>query len=430
MRGNFVLKKYVILLIEFAILLLTSEQYAIGSEKDDDIQFSIKGFLDTYHAVGVDRKGKMMSSRTRARGELKAEKGMASMFVSLNAVQNSVVKDYTGIQLREAFFSYANGNYDFTIGRQIVVWGIADALRLTDCVSPFDYSEFLARDYDDIRIPVNALRLKYIGNNTTVELLCIPLSDFFIMPINEENPWSVHISENVLREVSKNFSPGNQSLPMPYSWDLEVGKPVKKIKNLEYGTRITGYLNALDYSFAFLRTWNKMPVIDFEGVDNQLIAKGRYERMTMLGADCSASVGQFVIRAEVAAYLGNARMLTSYSSKKKQNTFNSLIGVDWYPGGDWNISAQYCHRYESIDGNGGLATFRLSKKLLRSTLDLSSFAYIDVQNGGIFNRFSASYALNDQISLMTGYDLFHAQKGMFSMYKDNSEMWLKVKYSF
>ena len=44
------------------------------------------------------------------------------------------------------------------LGRQFVIWGAADGVRVTDLVSPMDMTEFLAQDYDDIRMPVNALR--------------------------------------------------------------------------------------------------------------------------------------------------------------------------------------------------------------------------------------------------------------------------------
>lgn len=80
--------------------------------------------------------------------------------------------------------------------------------------------------------------------------------------------------------------------------------------------------------------------------------------------------------------------------------------------------------------NTGLSTVRLSKELLHNTLTLQNFAYIDVTNGGIYNRTSAEYAINDQLHAMLGYDYFHADKGMFNIYKKNSEIWLKLKYSF
>ena len=59
-----------------------------------------------------------------------------------------------------------------------------------------------------------------------------------------------------------------------------------------------------------------------------------------------------------------------------------------------------------------------------------SFAYIDVTHGGIYNRLSADYALNDQLHATLGYDFFHADRGMFTVYDKNSEVFLKLKYSF
>ena len=69
-------------------------------------------------------------------------------------------------------------------------------------------------------------------------------------------------------------------------------------------------------------------------------------------------------------------------------------------------------------------------KVLGNTLTLSTFAYVDVSDGGIFNRFSADYAVSDQVHALIGYDYFHADKGMFLLYAHNSEAWMKLKYSF
>ena len=68
--------------------------------------------------------------------------------------------------------------------------------------------------------------------------------------------------------------------------------------------------------------------------------------------------------------------------------------------------------------------------MLHNTLDLQSFTYIDVTNGGVYNRLSADYALNDQLHAIIGYDFFHADRGMFTVYNKNSEVFLKFKYSF
>ena len=103
-----------------------------------------------------------------------------------------------------------------------------------------------------------------------------------------------------------------------------------------------------------------------------------------------------------------------------------------HAGNNWSLSAQYAHKYVSTGKhrNSGLATFRISKDLLHNTLALQSFAYIDVTNGSIYNRLSADYALNDQLHAILGYDFFHADRGTFAIYDNNSEAFVKLKYSF
>lgn len=221
---------------------------------------------------------------------------------------------------------------------------------------------------------------------------------------------------------------------------MESGRPEKRFRNIiEYGGRITVNLSGIDFSLSVLRTWNKMPALSLALSEDgkQLLVKGEYRRMTMLGADCSLPVGQIVLRTEAACYFGEAQSGAVGKDVVCRNTYNALVGVDWYPDNDWNFSAQCCHKYTagSLDGlsvyrHAALATARISKELMRNSLKLSTFAYVDVSNGGVFNRFSASYALNDQIEFTAGYDFFHADKGKFAMYRQNSEVWLKAKYSF
>ncbi len=394
----------------------------VGETPADELQVQVKGFLDTYHAARTEGKGEWLASRTRARGELTLEKGGARLFVSMNAIYNALLKEQTGITLREAYLSYANAHVDLRAGRQIIIWGVADALRLTDQISPMDYTEFLAQDYDDIRTPVNAFRLRLVRQAFNVELVCIPVSDFFTLPTDERNPWAAHFDA-----------------PMPYTFDLDSRKPKTRLRNVEFGGRLSVNLSGIDFSFCGLHTWNKMPAFSYavDPAGASMTVVGHYRRLTMFGADVSFPVGRFVVRGELAANLNEVQNAEFGSEVQGRNAFNALLGVDWYAGNDWMLSAQYAHKHVggSIEGlsvlrNTGVATVRVSKELFRNTLALSSFAYIDVSHGGVFNRLSCKYDLNDQISLTAGYDYFHADAGMFAMYSRNSEVWVKLKYGF
>ncbi|MCD4792053.1 MAG: hypothetical protein K8R54_02380 [Bacteroidales bacterium] len=390
-----------------------------------DSKANFTGFVDTYHAVRSQSSYDFMSSRTRFRGELKMLKGNSYFFTSFNAVHNSILKSQTGIELREAFFEYSAKSWDLKAGRQIVSWGVADGMRITDIISPMDMTEFLAQDYDDIKMPGNAIKLRWLKPKMNFELIYIPVPSFFIIPDEAENPWSVFPTEG-----------------KPVFDINSDNKPELTLANSEYGARFSFFLSGIDFSVSALHTWNKMPVFsrsmspDFDTV----FVKANHYNLDMLGLDFSIPKGQFVFRGEAAYYIGEFHELNEQNiniEPVKKNSLNCLIGIDRYPGNDWTITAQYSHKFitDYIDilqekENTVLLTAGITKKLFRSTLSLSTFAYVDVNNGGFFDRNSIDYALSDEIHIMIGYDWFQGDKGMFGLYKNNSEIWLKAKLSF
>lgn len=86
----------------------------------DGLDVSVKGFVDTYHAIRTGSPGDWMSSRTRARGELRLEKSGGGIFLSANLVYNALLKDLSGFQLREAYAYWGNPHWDIRAGKQII----------------------------------------------------------------------------------------------------------------------------------------------------------------------------------------------------------------------------------------------------------------------------------------------------------------------
>ncbi len=405
-------------LILLCILLAFSG--VLQAQESDE--WSIKGFVDTYHAVRTQKNSDLMSSRTRVRGEVGRRFDKSSLFVSLNATYNAILKERTGFELREAYLDHTDDHWGLRMGRQLVIWGAADGLRITDLVSPLDMTEFLAQDYDDIRMPVNALRLFVFNDKLRFEAIAVPVFQGYELPVQTGNPWSML----------------PQNLPQPVVWKAENRH--FRLSDGEYGGRVAFTLPGVDFSLSGLYTWNKMPVVQYAPSLTEIEVSPHYYRMGFVGGDVSKPLGQFVLRGEAAynidkhfSYKPEAMM----QSQQGFQTLNWLVGVDWYAPSEWMLSAQFSS--ENIFGykdcisqerNNMLATLNVSKKLFNSTLQLSDFTYFDLSNKGWFSRFAADYALSDQIHLMAGYDWFGGDKGIFAIYKDNSEMWVKAKYSF
>ena len=407
-----------------AISLLTLIVVSTCILAQSDATWRIKGFVDTYHALKTESPNDMMSSRTRVRGEVERTFGGSSLFVSFNAIYNALIKKRTGFELREAYLDYREEHWGLRLGRQLVIWGAADGLRITDLVSPMDMSEFLAQDYDDIRMPVNALRFLTFNEKMKLELVVVPTFQGYVLPTEEHNPWYI---------LSKNAG-------HPFVWNDGQSKPAFRLSNMEYGGRLSFALPGIDFSVAGLHTWNKMPVLMYVPSATEINVSPRYYRMGFIGGDVSKPLGQFVFRGEAAYNIGkHFSYLPQLSAvpQKGFNTLNWLVGADWYAPHEWMLTVQFSN--ESIFGyekqvsqpcHSSLLTFNMSKKLLGSTLQLSDFTYFDLNHKGWFSRFSADYMLNDHIRLIAGYDWFGGKEGMFGLYKRNSELWIKAKYSF
>ncbi len=399
------------------IIALLLPIMAFSQEEENKLQ--INGFIDTYHAVRTKSPNDFMSSRTRFRGELQKAFGKSSMFVSFNINQNSILEEQNNFELREAYFDYSADSWSLRAGRQLVIWGSADGMRITDLVSPMDLTEFLARDYDDIRMPVEALKFQYFKDEMKLELVFVPVFKSFILPMNPKNPWAM-------------------SMPIPQGMQVNVladNKPKMNLKNSEFGGRLTFNLSGIDFSLAGLHTFNKMPVFSKNIQLPVINLQPEYHRMTFVGGDFSKPLSEFVVRGETAFNFN--KMLETKLDLEKHNSWNALVGVDWYAPNEWMLSMQVANEmimgYNSelvAEKNATLLTFSVSKTLLNTTLKLSDFIYTDLNTGGFFNRFSADYSLTDQIHLLAGYDHFQGDKGMFGMFKDNSEVWIKAKYSF
>lgn len=408
------------LLLFFLFLPIQS----IWGQEQENPSWQLKGFVDTYHALRSKKPNNFMSSRTRIRGEIGKSFEGSSLFVSFNATYNALLKGRTGVELREAYLDHRDDHWGFRLGRQLVIWGAADGVRITDLVSPMDMTEFLAQDYDDIRMPVNAMRFFAFNDMVKLELIVVPVFESYKLSVDKDNPWSI------LPDRS----------PLLLVWNEAKSLPKFSLSDMEYGGRLCFTLPGVDFSLAALHTWNKMPVIIYRPAATYVEVLPQYHRMGFFGGDISKPLGQFVLRGEAAFNLGKHFSYKPDAGdipQKGFNTLNYLVGIDWYAPHEWTVMVQFASesifQYSNMIAgprHSSLLTINVSKKLFESALQLSDFTYFDLNHRSLFSRFAASYDMNDHIRLSVGYDLFGGNEGIFGMYKDNSEFWIKAKYNF
>jgi len=98
----------------------------------------------------------------------------------LNIVRDTkAINDYQGHEnytqrdwLRELYVDKTVGDWDLRLGKQQVVWGTADGIKLLDMINPTDWSEFNQNAPADARIPVWMINAeRYLDNGANIQAI-------------------------------------------------------------------------------------------------------------------------------------------------------------------------------------------------------------------------------------------------------------------
>lgn len=383
---------------------------------------SLTGYMEALHSARFIKAGDAPSSRARLHLESELDFSSVHGFISANAEKNWAIPDETGVKLQELWMEYVGSGWDLRVGRQIIIWGKADGVQVTDLISPPDYTEAMTRDLDGIRMPVDAAKLRFtgipvMGKDLNLELIAIPVFKEAELP-EDDNPWVVERT-------------------MPPGMSLKsADKPDVSIDNMELAAKLSGYFSGLDVAVSIFHTWDDMPAYFYSIDGNAVQIEPEYKRMTVAGLEFSRPWSDFVFRGEAAWYIGRYRTTTD-GNPIPLDSLKWLLGLDWTPGDDWTVGAQIVtesifdyHPAIDADAHDSLVTLNISKKMYNQLLTVSNMVFLDLNDGEFYNRIKAEYELGDGLYWSVGLDYFSSGNGQYGVYHDNSFVWTKLKYSF
>ncbi len=389
-------------------------------------EFDTHGFVDSHYGVRLGEPHDFITSRTRARIESWMCEGETWAYLSVNATEDGVVTGEKGIELREAFVEYVADSWDLRVGRQIIVWGKADGVAITDIICPRDYAEFFAAEYDDTRIPVDAAKWRYLGNSFDLEFIWLPRFIPATFP-QQGSPW--------FRETG--FPAG---VHVEYQ---AVSEPELNLENGEFAAKASIYTSAVDLAVSCFRTWHDTPTayreVVSQGDSVRVSFRPEYERTVLYGAELSKPWGDVVLRAEAAYFTGLCFEPADELSEEmfERDVLKWMVGADWSPGGNWIVTVQFVDGFildyeEAIadDEHSMLVTTSVSKTFLRESLELSGITYLGMSDNDMYARMAADYELADALHLSVGVDVLSGDGGRFGAYDDNDQIWVRAKYSF
>jgi hypothetical protein len=330
------------------------------------------------------------------------------------------------VGLREAFLEYYTDFVDLRIGKQIVIWGKADGLAVTDIVSPKDLTNFLIPDFRELRVGVIAARANAYMGPAVVELVYLPVFTPSKLP-GPESIWYTSLETPIEPTVE----------PAP-----EVGSG---LDDGELYGRLRMRTSELDVDLAGGYYWTNepSPTITKElaspGVVSSLTITPEHYRQWLAGGAVSSSLGPLILRGE-AGFFSPTRFLTTDMTDTdgyvEKDYLQSLVGADTVLAGV-DLSAQVLHQYILAHDNAlrqeqqsWTATFRARASFLREQLVFDAFSYVGLEGPDALIKLGATWAPADALSFRAEASLFLGEEGRFGAYAENDLVVLSTRYSY
>jgi len=314
---------------------------------------------------------------------------------------------------------------DLKIGRQIVVWGKSDSIRVTDVINPLDNRLPGMTDIEDLRLSTTMAKFDYYLGSWNFSAMAIAESRIFL----EAAPRS-------------EFFPVDSIFPVAPSPFIELKQPDNSLDNMQYALAANGIFSGWDLSFY------GADVLDSKWYINPESQKREVTKIQMLGSAANIVTGSFLFKSEVALLNG----IKYNSTTDDKQRFDALIGVDYMGIKDSVLSLEVANRhifdYESQMGSVYLkpdyvqedevqTAIRLTRSFendsINTTVLLSMFGH-NWQYGGFF-RASVEYDVMDAVVANLGViNYLSAAKPEDKPFADaisnNDKIYADITYSF
>lgn len=319
------------------------------------------------------------------------------------------------LELNEAYLKGSlSDNIDLKLGRQIVVWGKSDNLRVTDILNPLDrrYPGMLDIRYQ--RLPVTMSRLDYFWDRWNINAMLIHEPRF-----------------DKLTKYNGEFFPGAKPAPRHENpdWDWD---------NQQAGVALNGIFSGWDLSFYAASVFQERAHLE---VDPAGVPYRTHDRATMFGTAGNIVLGSWLVKGE-AAYWDGLKYSNVVDEKSR---FDILAGLEYMGFSDTTISFEIANRhildYDPLlknlpDGQREDWTqyaLRFVRDFMNDTLHLtcivSSFGLLGAEGG--FERFQLDYDISDSITVMGGVVFY--ESGDYPGFQDidsNNRLLFELEYRF
>lgn len=332
-------------------------------------------------------------------------------------------------------------NLDLKVGRQIVVWGKSDNLRVADVLNPVDEREPGLTDLEDLRIPVTMSRVDYYVGDWGLQAVAVHEIRFNKEPVYGSDFYPTC------------WTPGNPSACAAagtFPAQVTDTVPTHGGRNTEYGASLSGIFTGWDLAFYWAEVFDDFGYI-VPDVDNNPFngfQPVRYHpRVHMAGAAANVALGNWLLKGETAHFDG---LRFNSVPGRSFRRLDGLLGVEYSPSTDTTVTLEGVGR-RVLDYDSALrdfpaladeqaevtAEYALSYRasFLRETVDVVAviLAFGGRADEGTVQRYQVTYELARALDVTGGVVIYTPGGGgntLLANAKDNDRLFFETKWSF
>src|SRR5690606_19261592 len=118
------------------------------------------------------------------------EPGQPSQATTDPLARPQLLGDRAELELRELYLEATAGAFYLRLGKQQIVWGTADGLKVLDVVNPQRFREFILADFEDSRIPLWTIDVETRVRGLDVQFVLIPEQTYRDLP-GPDSPFAI-----------------------------------------------------------------------------------------------------------------------------------------------------------------------------------------------------------------------------------------------
>jgi hypothetical protein len=267
--------------------LSTSFAYGHGSRTRSAMQ----GVLELEPRLDVSwsqRASLTLSGRIRFDVEDQLDPGKQDLASYSRASRPRALGTAGMAELRDGFLEYRLDNGLARLGKQQIVWGRLDGVKVLDTLNPQDFREFILDDFDDSRISLWSAYLDVSVADWRIELAWLPDPTGYAIP--RRGAW--------FELTAPRFRYGaGAAQPTP---PLSTSRPSGGLGNSAAGLRLSRGFGGVDVSAVAYSGLDFEPLGRVVANNANPFVERFYERRNLFGVSAETSFGAIALRAEYA----------------------------------------------------------------------------------------------------------------------------------